>query len=421
MRPEKRNPIVKIPITFDSTSKPQGLTNDKFYLSLLVLGVWLFFAIVLLFADFTIGQKFLYILGSFIVITLIVRFLLLREAYFKKKREELIEKNFQFPHSVFWNIYEITDSYPYICRYANGLKSMFVVFDKDVIIGQDADADYYHYEAIADAYQQMSKRGIDCVHIDYMDTVGKDDRIKGLFNIANDSENEDLQNILTHIFHNVEYIMQHSYASYDVYCFYYAGKDELFMDELEVVLDAFLEANYIRYRILNKYEIGELVKSVFNINEFSARETSERLFTDLGGTHYLTPIWVERETSKGVERVVLNKTRAQIEKERETKEAVNDMKRGRNKKVNKKNLDFVIEDLEDEDIDDSYVENSDISPTEDDMYLSQQINPYSDSEMYMPEEMNKSGYGLNDGNDISESELIEKKGNYSFDDDEILE
>ena len=73
------------------------------------------------------------------------------------------------------------------------------------------------------------------------------------------------------------------------------------------------------------------------------------------------------------------------------------------------------------DIDDSYVENSDISPTEDDMYLNQQINPYSDSEMYMSEEMNESEYGLNDGNDISESELIEKKGNYSFDDDEILE
>ena len=72
MRPEKRNPIVKIPITFDSTSKPQGLTNDKFYLSLLVLGVWLFLAIVLLFADFTIGQKFLYILltNIFIEVTI---------------------------------------------------------------------------------------------------------------------------------------------------------------------------------------------------------------------------------------------------------------------------------------------------------------------------------------------------------------
>ena len=216
MIPQKRSPIVQIPITFDSSSKPQGLTNDKFYLSLLVFGVWIFCAIVFIISALTISEKFLYVIGSFILSTLIIRFLLMRESYFKKKREDLVEKDFQYPHSVFWNIYEVTNSYPHICRYANGLKSVFVVFDKDVIVGREQDDDYFHYEAIADAYLQMYKRGIDCMHIDYMDTVGKDDRVNSLFDLANNAENKDLKEILTRMFDNVEYIMEHSYASYDV-------------------------------------------------------------------------------------------------------------------------------------------------------------------------------------------------------------
>ena len=337
MIPEKDSPVVNIPVTFDSTSKPGGLSNDKFYLSLLVFGVWLFVAIVSLFTGMTIINKILFLIVSLCIALFIIRVLIMREHYFKKKREDLVEKNFEYPYSIFWNIYEITNSYPHICRYANGLKSVFVVFDNDVIVGKERDNEYYHYVAISEAYLQMYKRGIDCMHIDYMDTVGKDDRVKSLFEMANNCENPDLKDILTRVFDNVEDIMQHSYASYDVYCFFYNGKDELFMDELDVVINAFLEANYIRCRILNKEEIGELVKSVLNLNKFSVNYASEKLFSDLGVTHYLTPIWVER----GSERKILNKTREELEAERKVKEVEKDLRsskrkvRGKNKAVQK--------------------------------------------------------------------------------------
>lgn len=331
MIPQKGSPIVEIPVTFDSNSKPQGLGNDKFILAILVFGVWLISAILSFFTELEFFNKILYVLGSFVFAMFIIRILIMREPYFKKKRNELIEKDYKFPYSTFWNIYEVTESYPHICRYANGLKSIFVVFDKDVIVGREENNDYNHYEAIADAYLQMHKRGIDCMHIDYMDTVGKDDRVLSLFEMANGSENEDLKEILLRVFDNVEDIMQHSYASYDVYCFYYNGKDELFMDELEVVLDAFLEANYIRCRVLDKEEIGELVKSIFNIEKFSVNYASEKLFSDLGGTNYLKPIWVERNG----ERKILNKTREELEAEREVREAEINMRKSKKKVKNR--------------------------------------------------------------------------------------
>ena len=320
--PKKGDPVIEIPITFDSHSKVGGLTNDKFIMAILIFGVWLFTAIVAILVDITIFNKIMYIICSFIVVTLFIRYVVMREHYFKKKREDLLKNNYKFPYSTFWNIYEITSTYPYICRYVNGLKAIFVVFDKDVIVGRSRDNDYYHYEAISEAYLQMYKRGIECMHIDYMDTVGKDERINSLFTMAENTENENLQEILTRIFDNVEDIMQHSYASYDVYCFFYNGKDELFMDELEVVINAFLEANYIRYRILNKEEIGDLVKSLFNIEKFSVNEASEKLFMETGSTRYLTPIWIERDN----ERKILNKTIEEKEAERQVREAERDLK-----------------------------------------------------------------------------------------------
>lgn len=357
--PRKRSPVIEIPVTFDSASKPGGLGNDKFYLALIVFGVWLFLAIVSLFVDITIFQKIMYILGSFILATLIVRFLIMREPYFFKKREELLKNDFKFPYSTFWNIYEITNNYPYICRYVNGLKSIFVVFDKDVIVGREDDNDYNHYEAISEAYLQMYKRGIDCMHIDYMDTVGKDERVLSLFDLAENVENQNLKEVLTRIYDNVEDIMQHSYASYDVYCFFYNGKDELFLDELEVVINAFLDANYIRYRILNKEEIGLLVKSIMNIDKFSVNYASEKLFTDSGGTHYLKPIWVERNG----ERMILNKTREELAEEEKVKRVEREMRvnkkkvRGMNKVI-KKIKDEEEIDLFDEDYSQGYMDNS---------------------------------------------------------------
>lgn len=329
MIPEEDSYVVTIPITFDVNSKPQGLTNDKFILSGVVFLLWIALFIISFFVEAEIGSKILFDIGSFVVMMVIVRFLLLRESYFKSRRNELVEKDYQYPYSQFWNIYEVDNAYPHICRFANGLKAVFVRFDKDVVVGREENNEYMHYEAISEAYLQMHKRGIECVHIDYMDTVGKDDRVNCLFKMAEDTENQDLSEVLTRLFDNVSVIMEHSYASYDVYCFYYNGKEDLFLDELDVVLAEFMQANYINKVFLDKEEINELVKSVFNLRTFSVNYACDKLFSDLGGTHYLTPIWVERND----ERKILNKTREEKAAEQEVRTEEKNLKKSRRRKT----------------------------------------------------------------------------------------
>ena len=72
MIPQKGSSIVEIPITFDSNSKPQGLGNDKFILSILVFGVWLISAILSFFTDMEFFNKILYVVGSFIFAMFII-------------------------------------------------------------------------------------------------------------------------------------------------------------------------------------------------------------------------------------------------------------------------------------------------------------------------------------------------------------
>lgn len=321
MKPEKNIMSVQIPLTFDGSYKNNSLTNDKFILSVVVLFVWFITVIISIITAQGIN-KLLYPILSFVIVTTFVRFIILREYYYKKKKDDLISHDYIYDYSIFWDIYEVTSSYPHICRYTNDMKAIFVQFDKDVIVGQEDDNDFYHYEAISDAYLQMAKRGIACNHIDYMDTVGKDDRMDSLFEMGNNTENSDLREVLIRVFENVMGTMQRSYASYDVYCFMYNGKEELFWDELQVIIEHFNQANYIRHRVLGKEEIGELVKSVMNLDRFSVNRASEKLFEEVGGTSYIRPIWIERKD----ERKILNKTREELEEERAVSEVEKEVK-----------------------------------------------------------------------------------------------
>ncbi len=326
MKPERNSDIIQTPLTFDVKGGGRIESEKVSYL-------WLFLIILFwVFSSIFIGVAaegflvFIYPFVSFFLLSYIVRFILFREIYFKNKRKELIENEYLYNHDIFWNIYDIDNNYPYICSFKNGKKGVFVAFDKDVIVGKDSDYDYNHYEAISNAYQFMLKRGIEAIHIDYMDVVGKDDRLEGLFERANRTKNNDLKKLVIRMYDYIEFTMNRTYASYDVYCFYSSYRSDLFWDDLQSVLEQFKQANYIRTRVLNKDDIGLLVKSLINIEEFSVNKAIDSVFKKKLKTNYINPIWVEKDGNK----TILNKTFEELENESRIKLA--------EKKVKKKSI-----------------------------------------------------------------------------------
>lgn len=323
MRPQQGSDTIQIPITFDSRGGSRiAEAGKKVWLLLLAIG-WIFTSVIsLIISDTWVG--YMYTPVSLFVISYVVRFLILRERYYRAKRKELVENEYMFNHSMFWNIYEVSSRYPYIASFGNGMKGIFIALDKDVIVGKDDDYDYFHHEAIANAYQQMEKRGIEAIHIDYMDTVGKDDRMKSLFAQAEKTENEDLRKVLMRMYDHIEYKMNKTYASYDVYCFYAFARDDLFWDELQIVLEYFGQANYIRARALDRDDISTLVESVMNITEFSVNRANDTMFREMNKhIEYIRPIWVEKDGEKEE----LNKTLDEIQEVKRVTKAERKVKR----------------------------------------------------------------------------------------------
>lgn len=328
MQPKKGSDILQIPITFDTKGGNRASVSAR--------PLWVFLALLLWFLSslfvFIAASGFLkvgYPILSFIGVTYIIRFIIVRERYFKSKRKELMEKEYMFNHSVFWNIYEIRNRYPHIVSFGNGLKGVFIAFDKDVIVGKDNDYDYYHHEAIANAYQQMEKRQIECMHIDYMDTVGKDERLQDLFSRSERIVNKDLRKVMTRIFAHIERKMNRAYASYDVYCFYSKSREDLFWDELQVVLQYFGQANYIRHRVLDRDDISMLVKSIMNIEDFSVNRANDNLFKELNQSEHIRPIWVENSDTG---RTILNKTLEEIAEVKRVQKSEKKLKKVRKNK-----------------------------------------------------------------------------------------
>ena len=347
MRPKKGARELHIPITFDSTGgNGTGKTGIRFGLFITAV-IWIM-SLIFVFVASDTWFKWFYPFLSFFITTYIVRFIIFSELRFKKYRKELMDKNYMFDHSLFWSAYEISDTHPYIVSFGNGMKGLFFAFDKDVIVGREKDNDYNHHEAIADAYAEAWKTGVDIMHIDYMDIVGKDARMTGLFELAENAENEDVRFVLTHIYDYVNRSMDKIFATYDIYCFYSMKRDEDFWDDVKNILLEFKKANYLRHRALDRTEISNLVVTLMNLNEFSVNKANDAMFSEMNKLrNFITPIWVEKDG----QRTVLAKTSEELKEERRAKSARKKVKRKDSllKRLFKKRRPDVVED--DEDID----------------------------------------------------------------------
>lgn len=331
MIPKKGSDKIFIPITFDMQNRGMIQKSGRGVWLFVITVVWLFTSILFLIAAEPFW-KVMYPVLSFIICSSFLRFIVYRERYYRKQRQELIDTDYKFDQKIFWNIYEIGSAYPYVYQFKNNLKGIFVSLEKGATVGRQEDDDYYHYEAIALAYQEMAKRGLVCKHIDYMDTVGRDDRLNGLFEISDNAENPDLKKLLLHFYDNIEYKMSKVYVSYDVYCFLYTGRDDIAWEDIKGVLQCFKLANYSKFKVLNREEISKVVKAVVNIEDFSVNRACESLFKDSMYMEYIKPIWVEKDGEK----TILNKTTEELQALRQVVQAERKLKKVRKPLFGKK-------------------------------------------------------------------------------------
>lgn len=346
MRPQLGQKSMILPVTFDYTGgrKDSKKSANIWSAVLTAIGFLVGFGIIFNKKGFFLLNAVLGI-GFIYGILLIVRLCLQKEGKLRSMEIQLIDSDFKRETKDFWGIYSVEDQYPYYCRFRNGKSGVFVRLNKDVILGKYSEAEFEHYEAIADAYNISGSSNIQICHVDYMNDIGTDERLDNSFVSLGRVTNPDVKDILTDIYSYQQTQMLGRITTFDVYVFLWSGSDLGAWSSIQRILSCFMQANYRSYHVLNTTDLGILAKTLMNLREFSlfnATMTAFNVQTTVG----VVPIKVSH--SDGSEDII-NKTQAEKAEERRLREKEKEIRkqeRKNRKKKKKKDKDALGEDEE---------------------------------------------------------------------------
>lgn len=324
MRPIKGQSTLYLPITFDySGGRRDSISSARIWAIVIsIVGIIMGIGTIFNKNRFFITNIILGVLIIYITF-LIVRFPILKEGKFRREFITVDMNKMKYSVKNIWGIYNIGKLYPYICRFRNGKSGVFIRLNKDVVLGKYSNAEYEHYEAIADAYNIAGSSKIQMCHIDYMSDIGKDERLDGSFTSLKDVDNEDVKDLLTDIFSYQKEQMQERVTTYDVYLFLWRGSDIGAWNTIQNILSCFMQANFRSYQLLNENELRDLAKDLFRLKEFSVMMAMLNAF-DSDIVTSIVPIKLEKSDGSTV---ILGKTIKQQKEEMELEEKKAEIRR----------------------------------------------------------------------------------------------
>lgn len=307
MQPNPEDTTINIPITFDYKGGRGETKKNKVIATIVCVAI----CVILIIGTITnqnleIWKRWGLSAIFFYIFIVFLRFYIFKEQYYSDVFEELKAVKNILPVTKLWSIFDIDYEYPYICYFRNGSKGIFVKMEKGTITGKGETARFDHYEAISEAYKMSHSLNMDLRHIDYMDNVGNDSRLQGLYDRLKDVTNPDLEQLLIDMYSNLQDEMSANYSSFDIYLFLTHDKLENFKYNVQSVASFMLGGNFITYRVLNRVDIRTVCMALFNLHDFSVTDACEAVLKD--------------EKHKGLVPIRLMKSDGTIEKLNDTQE-----------------------------------------------------------------------------------------------------
>lgn len=346
MRPIKGSSKVYLPITFDYSGGRSESSKGRMLWAIVIAVIGIILGLGTIFSKegFFLVNLLLGIIIMFLF-SLIIRFPILKEH--NVRNAMLSRKNFDYKEETdsMWGIYEIDNMYPYYAHMRNGKVALFVLFEKDVILGKEEDSKYSHYEAIADAYNLAGSAGIGLCHIDGMDVIGNDERLVECFRSLPSITNTDMRDLLTDIYTNLEDIMDERFTTYDIYVFTSKDNEASFRYQVNKIINCLLDANFRSFKILDSNGIRWLAKSINNLYDFSV---TEACYNSFKVQNYSGIVPISVTYSDGSE-LKINKTSAEKKAEvklREKEDRLRKEEKKNRKKTGKKSSSIYYEDEE---------------------------------------------------------------------------
>lgn len=288
MIPREGDTEVSIPVTLDYSGGRSQSLKSRLMWSAITLFIVIFIEVGIMLSAYTILVKLFLMALFFYVVTLGLRFFLLHEGKHRKELKKRLDKDYKINMSDFWGIYEIDKEY---CYFLSGHIGMYIMLEKGAIVGKNESDEYDHYEAIADAYNILGTSRLRVCHIDMMDIIGRDDRIRRAHRNINNYVQNGMKDILEDIFRFLQKSAESSVTSYDIYLFMYRGDELEFETSIQKVLSCLMSANYSSYTVLDRQRIQSFASSLFNLHDFSVSRATQEAFSKKGiSTKTLIPI-----------------------------------------------------------------------------------------------------------------------------------
>lgn len=358
MQPQPNRDTVSLPITFDYNGGRSESSRTRKVLAWMFGVIFFLIGLGILFRG-TQGF-FLRVVTVGILYTAVfyfIRFILLQENKLRKQYYEQLDNDYKLSTEDIWGIYDIEGEDLKAAHYRNGKIGIFFTLEKDVIVGLDAEAEYSHYEAIADAYREAAKNRASLMHIDYMTHIGKDKRISTLYEQAAKTSNPELRAVLNGMYSHLDSSMEDEISTFDTYVVLVNSTETQYFQIARSVIKEFMNGNYLGYIALDEDSLRDLTAELFNLHSFSVVD-AERNALVSSTLSVAVPITLERDgkiiklnkTVKEKQEEAVEKRRLQelVKKEQrrrreEERKARKKAKGSKNRKVEEFNDDEVID------------------------------------------------------------------------------
>lgn len=339
LQPSIDSDTVLLPITFDYSGGRSDSGRVRRATAWIISGVSFVLCLLILFSKGNMGflNKLLWVVGIAVGVSYLVRFLVLQEGKLRKVYYRHMDTDYQLSTGDFWGIYDIEDLGDGLraAHYRSGRIGIFFSLEKDVIVGLDREAEFAHYEAISDAYNEAARQRATLIHIDYMTHVGKDPRLNELYAFAGKSNNPDMRSVLNSVYANLEEKLVDEISTFDSYIVLVSSTESQYANIAKDVLSHLLKGNFVGYNPLNDDDLRILVTELFNLERFSLVDAMQDALTS---STYSVAVPISITKGNG-EVQKLNKTveekRIEAENQRKYKEFVRQEEERRKREARK--------------------------------------------------------------------------------------
>lgn len=272
-KPQNGDTSINIPAQMDLRQKTIQTDNNKRLMVFVFILGWLVLMGLLLWKVFlTPVRRILTVLiGSWLMMR-VIRFVIYDEASVSDSFEYLLKNDYQVFPDVYWGTYEIDNKSPYVVSYNTGLKGIFVEFHKDVVVGKGPEARYAHYAGIEQMYRTALARGIMMVSLDLMSDINRNVDLSDMHKFSENSDIKSLETLMARVISFTENRLKGLNDRADIILFLTRGNKTELMEVVRDIIHVSTQANYHAATYLDRRQIQELAKTLYNLEAFSINE-----------------------------------------------------------------------------------------------------------------------------------------------------